>query len=280
MKLVFDIGATRLKRGVLDDRGGFVSIDDRLIQGDLQTELKSLIAETIAKYPIGFIGVSFAGQTTDNKISSAPNIDLGELKGADFTEWTRRRFSINGAIDNDLKCAALAEAADRSQVSALFTLYIGTGIGGAYIENGVLIRGANNNAGEIGHIPFEKTPFLCGCGGEDCLESSASGTALRKWRDYYGLQERTLSELNASNEPKAKEVASRFYRGVDRAVRTSAALFNPQAIVLGGGVAVSEKSVLARARAAANNAFRSAVTVELTRLGDKANLLGASMLQG
>ncbi|MDR2638950.1 MAG: ROK family protein [Helicobacteraceae bacterium] len=328
MKLVFDIGGTKLRRAVIGDRGEFITTDERPSGGDLKGALEALSQEAIAKYPIDFVGACFAGHAFENRILSAPNIDLGALKGVDFAAWIKERFGLLGAIDNDLKCAALAEAADRPQVSALFALYIGTGIGGSYVENGALIRGANNNAGEIGHIPFEKTPFLCGCGGEMCLESSASGAALNKWREYYGLNDRplnapkasasndrrdhcgftdrtpnelnaykdggeaaagggrdrrepkTLSALAASDNPLAREIAERFYRGVDHAVQTIASLFNPQVIALGGGVALAEPSVLTRAQAAVGGAYKPSrlVAIELTRLGDKANLLGASLL--
>ncbi|MDR2152396.1 MAG: ROK family protein [Helicobacteraceae bacterium] len=280
MKLVFDIGGTRLRRGVLDDRGEFVLLDDRINAGDLESTLEALIDEALAKYPIDFVGVSVAAQTFQNRILSAPNINLGALKGVDFAARMRTRFSLNAAIDNDLKCAAIAEVAARADVSSLFALFIGTGIGGAYAENGKLIRGANNNAGEIGHMPFEKTPFLCGCGGAECLETSASGSAIAKWSEYYGLKERKLSDLINSDNPKATEIADRFYRGVDRAIKTIAALFNPRVIALGGGLALAEKSVLSCANEALKNAFAPAadIAIELSSLGDKANLLGASFL--
>ncbi|MDR0664973.1 MAG: ROK family protein [Helicobacteraceae bacterium] len=280
MKLVFDIGGTRLRRGVLDDRGAFVLLDSRPNAGNLKTALEALIAETLAEYPIGFIGASIAAQTRRNKIASAPNMELGALKDEDFSVWIKRRFSVNAAIDNDLKCVALAEAAARSNVASLFALFIGTGIGGAYVENGALIRGADNNAGEIGHIPFEKAPFLCGCGGAECLELSASGSGLAKWSEYYGLKEQKLSDLIESTDPKASEIVDRFYRGVDRAIKTIAALFNPRVIALGGGAVMANESVLLRAKEALKSAFAPCanIAIGLSSLGDKANLLGASFL--
>jgi glucokinase len=280
LKLLFDIGGTKLRRGVLNDRGEFVLLDDRLSKGDLKAKLEALIAETIKRYPIDFIGASFAGQTQNNRLFFAPNIELGALKNEDFSDWIFDRFSIKAAIDNDLKCAAIAEAAARSTTRTLFALFVGTGIGGACVENGAIGRGANNNAGEIGHIPFEKTPFLCGCGGADCLEASASGSAIAKWSERYGFQARTIAELSNLDNPKAAEILDRFHRGIDYAVRTIIALFNPDTIVLGGGVALSCESALIRAKNAAQNAFKPSrrVTIELSSLGDKANLLGAALL--
>jgi glucokinase len=247
---------------------------------DLPSTLESLIASATKRHKIEFIGVSFAGQISDSTIVAAPNIALGALKNADFSQWARSRFCLPASIDNDLKCALRAEAASRGFEGSTFALYIGTGIGGAFMQQSALLRGDRNLAGEIGHIPFEKTPFLCGCGGSDCLESSASGSGIAKWSEFYGLKERALSELNASNDPKAKEIVSRFYRGVDHAVKTIVALFNPSEIVLGGGIAMSEKEVLPRAQRAARDAFKPAACakVELSALGDCANLLGASLL--
>ena len=81
-------------------------------------------------------------------------------------EYIKEKYQIPLEIDNDLNCAALAEnEVDSSKMLAV--LYIGTGFGSAFIQNGMLIKGAYNFSGEIGHTPFKTTPFLCGCGRRD-----------------------------------------------------------------------------------------------------------------
>ncbi|MDR2905032.1 MAG: ROK family protein [Helicobacteraceae bacterium] len=284
MKLVFDIGGTNVRRGILEG-GEFLRIDKfRTADRDLKSRVESSCAEVLAEFSgkIDFVGASFAGQTARNRLISAPNIDLGGLKGASFAEFIREKFALKAAVDNDLKCAALAEAVLRPNARAIFTLFVGTGVGGAFVENGVLTRGGGNNAGEIGHIPFEKTPFACGCGGADCLEASASGSGVAKWARYYDLKAENLSEIEAiiNTSEKAREILDRFDRGISHAIRTIAALFNPDVIVLGGGVAANDR-VLKAAQNALKNAFAPSreILVEASSLGDQANLLGAALLE-
>ncbi|GHV06707.1 glucokinase [Campylobacterota bacterium] len=288
MKLAFDIGGTTIRRACFEGSGivdsGIVFNDTHSTKdGNLKEHLEALITESIGAYAIDFIGVSFAGQVTNGVIASAPNIDLGALAGSSFPLWIRDRFNLPAAINNDLKCAALAEAALRPECRSLFVVYIGTGIGGAFIEDGKLLSGAKNFAGEIGHIPFESAPFACGCGGASCLELSTSGSGVAKLCAHFGINAATLSDLVplVGGDPNANYIYERFFRGVTHAVQTVAALFNPETIVLGGGVAVKNPVILNHAQHALKSAFKPAskANIELSTLGDNANLIGAAQLQ-
>lgn len=149
------------------------------------------------------LGISFAGQVFDGKILSSPNIDI---KKTDL----KKLIKIPFVLENDLNCAAVAESRYYN-CNYLVALYSGTGLGAGIIENGKLVRGYMNLAGEIGHIPYKETPFTCGCGKNDCLEFFASSKVEKvgSFEDY-------------------KEALS-------KAVGIVAALFNPQIIILGGG---------------------------------------------
>lgn len=282
-RLVFDIGGTRLRRAVIDSGDNFVLIDKHDTAGaDLKTRLETLITQTLGDHEVNFIGISFAGQVQNGAITSAPNVALGGLAGLDLPGWLRARFNLAGAVDNDLKCAALAESSLRPHSRALAVLYIGTGLGGALVQEGRIIRGSRNLAGEIGHIPFEKAPFACGCGGAACLELSASGSGVARWCQALNLPAKTLTDVLtlAPANPKAAQIAARFERGVAHGVQTLAALFNPDTLVLGGGVVLGNPPVLQMAKRALTGAFKPAQTlhIECSTLGDNANLLGASKL--
>ncbi len=86
-------------------------------------------------------------------------------------------------IENDLNSAVLAERLYWKSDN-IIAIYIGTGIGAGIISNGILIKGNLGFAGEIGHIPFKKAPFNCGCGKDNCIELFCSGGAILKWADY------------------------------------------------------------------------------------------------
>lgn len=282
VKLLFDIGGTKLRYG-LYEANAFVQHETRASGGaDLRSELEIVIAQAQQNHRIDAVGISFAGQVHSGVITSAPNVALGTLRNLDIPAWIADRFGLKAAIDNDLKCAALAESARRPHAAALAVIYAGTGLGGALVEKGRLIQGCGNLAGEIGHIPFEPAPFACGCGGSDCLELSASGSGVARWCVHLGIDAKTLTDvlrLSASN-PKAAEIAQRFERGIAHAVRTVAALFNPDTIILGGGVTAGNPEVIEMAKKGLGCAFAPSrnIAIEASNLGDEANLIGAAIL--
>jgi glucokinase len=277
MVLAYDIGGTHIRRGVL--KGDGLLTVSRHPSRDLAASLEHLTAEAIAEHPgIKGVAISFAGQVSGGLLQSAPNIDPGALKGQSIPAWFKSRFNLPATIDNDLKCAALAEAAAHPAARALAVLYIGTGFGGALVQEGRLIRGSGNQAGEIGHIPFEPAPFACGCGRTDCLELSTSGSGVARWCAVLGIKEVPLGTLRQQGTPEAEAIVDRFIRGLSHALKTLAPLFNPDQIVLGGGVVHHNPWLLSHAQEAIAQSFKpvSTARVELSTLGDEANLIGAA----
>ncbi len=191
---------------------------------DIVHELKTLF---LTQPDLSRIGISFAGQVKDDVILSAPNIAAKELDlGAIFKDKTIH-------VQNDLKCAALAEAAYWNEKN-IAVLYVGTGIGSAYIDNGVLVQGCDNLAGEIGHVPYLKTGGICGCGKDNCLELSASGSGIAKKAAAKGLQSRTLSELKQSEAGEV--IVGEFIEAVGYGASMIVTLLNPKILVIGGGI--------------------------------------------
>lgn len=183
------------------------------------------------------VHISYAGQVRGGNICSAPNIgaDHRGVKSA-----IEKDYKIPVKIENDLKCAALAEYHTREEGITLAAAYIGTGFGGAIIEKGRLVRGYSNLAGEIGHIPFQKAPFRCGCGKDNCVELYCSGSALEKWVDYYGLKcAPTLEGLRECGDSRGLSIVQEFERAFLHAIGTVVTLFNPACLVLGGSVATN-----------------------------------------
>lgn len=225
--LFLDIGGTSF-RYLFEDgarsEGGIFPTD-----GDFLSHIDALVA----KYHPSRLSASFAGQVSDGKILSAPNICTGEI---DFEAIFRDKYGIITKIDNDLKCAALAEAKGRVGVSSMALLYVGTGFGSAFVDNSRLVRGAANLAGEIGHIPFRTSDRECGCGKNNCLELFASGRAVVDRVCTLGLPKMTLSECQNSEDGRVRAIYDDFFEGLVFAVSTVLALFNPAIIVFGGGV--------------------------------------------
>ncbi len=191
---------------------------------DITAELENLFSKF---GHIRRVGISFAGQVCDNVILSAPNISAQNIDlNAHFTD--KSIF-----VQNDLKCAALAEAAYFGEAN-IAALYVGTGLGSAYIENSRLICGTRNIAGEIGHIPYIATGERCGCGKDNCLELTASGSGLAKSAKAVNLEAHTIEEL-LKNEA-GKKIVEGFIRGVGYGASLIITMLNPKILVIGGGI--------------------------------------------
>jgi len=230
LRFGFDIGGTNTKIGVYQD---LTLIDSYLYPTNLDT-VKKNIEKLIEKHnKPEFIGFSFAGQVVDGKISSTQYVKGKELLNIDINQWCQEHFQTPSAIDNDLNCAAIAEY-QALLVKDLAVFYIGTGFGSAFISDGLLVRGSDNLAGEIGHIPFKKANFKCQCGGNRCVELFVSGHGLKKWCKTLKSKEHTL--LSMKNHKKLDSVYKNFLKGFSHTLLTANALFNPEKFVLGGGV--------------------------------------------
>jgi glucokinase len=225
-QLYIDIGGTKLRSELV--------LKNETIKEEVPSnsvELTSYIENKIDK-DLKEVFISFAGQVNNGKIISSPNI---KIKEKNITKYFDEKYSIRLKIDNDLNCALRAESRYFNEKN-LALIFIGTGIGSAVMENNLIIKGENNLAGEIGHIPFKKSPFKCGCGKNNCIENFTSGIALKKWYDFYKLKDKTISEIKKSKNPYEKMIYNNFIEGFLTASATIVTLFNPKLLVLGGGI--------------------------------------------
>ncbi len=228
MNLYIDFGGTNFRYRFDNKKTTTIKSEDIV--------LKDFLDDIIKKNPtISFIGISFAGIVNNGKIITSPNTNEENFDVKDYVKTT---YNINLEIQNDLNCAALAEH-NQIKTDSLAVFYIGTGFGSAFIDDNNLVRGANNQSGEIGHIPFKKTPFICGCGRDDCIELSTSGSSIIRWCEYFNLDKKLqkLNILEKADDYKAKIIVENFYLGLAHAFHTSLNLFDFNTLVLGGSVA-------------------------------------------
>jgi glucokinase len=178
----------------------------------------------------------------------------------------------------------------------MFYLTLGTGLGGAIIADGKLVRGASGFAGELGHTVIEPNGRICRCGMRGCLETVVSGTGIVATAREL-LQRGGNSSLSNLAEPlTARIVFEHGERGdamaqqafedtgmyLGMACANIINLFNPEAIVVGGGVMVAGEMLLTPARREAQRraftaAFEDCKIVQ-SELLPHAGTIGAAML--
>ncbi len=214
MKLLIDYGGTFFRFKLGSTYKKIKSKDVNLIE---------FIEDKIKNYEIKRIGIAFAGQVRDGVIISSPNIE--GLDETDIKGYFEKRYGVDVLLENDLKCSVVAQK-NYFNSDFIAVIYVGTGLGAAFIEKG-LIKGFRNLAGELGHIPYKTTPFICGCGKNNCLELTCSGKAM-KLRGIKNLDD---------DESFKKE----FNKSLNYAIEVVSILLNPEIIVLGGGVITHNK---------------------------------------
>jgi glucokinase len=310
-----DVGATKILAGVIDTRSGSIQSTVKLPSPtsgpeDLVEATGDAVAKAIAEAPkearqVKRIGLGLAGQVdiTKGLLRAAPNLGGGITTAVQFTKPLEERFETPVVLGNDVEAAALGESRFGAGRDKRFfaCVFVGTGIGGALVEEGVRFRGASGTAGEIGHIMVMAGGRLCGCGQRGHLEAYASRTAIVEMlrEQVEAGAECSIASLLRDGDERVR--SKPLSQAVDQGdltvvnVMTQAALYlglglstlmnlwNPECIVLGGGV-IDRIDLLFNV--AADHAKRmslqvAAEAVEIVRaqLGDNSGLVGAALLE-
>ncbi|MFC5931285.1 ROK family protein [Cryobacterium melibiosiphilum] len=194
-------------------------------------------------------------------------------------------YSAIFAVDRDVNVMAVAESRlGWPEHRDLTVLKVGLGIGCALVLDGRVYRGSRGGAGDFSHS-FRHGTELCSCGQRGCLEAVASGYAIRRELNALGYRIRTTGDivaLSRMGSPDAVRLLSAAGAEIGHALVDVAGLLNPALIVIGGQLAEAgdpylsslREALLARVRAFSG----TGLTVEPSRLGNKAGVLGASLI--
>ncbi len=184
LTLGVDIGGTKVLGGVVDEDGRVLAQARRPtpaadVAGTLAM-IVEVIQELTAGYEVEAVGIGAAGwiDAKRSTVLFAPHL---AWRNEPLREEVARHVPVPVVMENDANAAAWAEyqfgaGVDAGDSMVMFT--IGTGIGGALILGGELVRGAHGIAGELGHITAVPDGHPCECGKRGCLEQYASGKAL------------------------------------------------------------------------------------------------------
>ena len=245
------------------------------------------------------IGVGVAGlvRSGDGVLVWGPHVSGTSVPiGAELT----RRYGVPVVVDNDANTAALAEfrigAGAGYRNGLLVTL--GTGIGGAIVVNGEVFRG-ENFAGEWGHVKVDEAGVLCDCGKRGCWETKASGPALSRLArevvasnpdgslaralDADRITGESVVAAADAGEETARALVAEVGRAFGQGVADLTAIFDPQIVVVGGGLGSVGESIIGPARRVVTDSIhggnlRVPPTVQVAALGEAAGAVGAAMM--
>jgi glucokinase len=301
-----DVGGTKVAVAELEGAAAMgtvehptdISSSDALLDG-----VESAVREVIGTGPPpAAVGVGVPSQVDWKSGAVVASVNI-PLEGVPLREELGRRLAAPVFVDNDANCAALAEAqlVDNPPALHLVMLTLGTGVGGGVVIGGRIFRGATGLGAELGHVVIDEDGPECpgNCPSRGCLEAMCSGTALE--RDATALAaERPDSELgrlaDGAGRVKGRAVVEAARAGDGDALRLLERLghrlgvgiagfanaFEPEHVVIGGGLSAAGDLFLEAARREASEralpAIWSRVRLSLARGGPAAGVIGAGLL--
>lgn len=298
--LGLDVGGTKILGGVVDDKGVLIRDVQRPSDArDWPDMALQVVEELIARSPgpIEAAGLAVAAFVEHSgHLAFAPNL---QVSARDLVAEIGKRFGLPARVDNDANAAAWAEFCfgAGAGLSDMLMLTVGTGIGGGAILDGRLYRGAHGFAAEFGHVPVSLDGPACPCGASGCLEAVASGNALGRMArertppgsailtlaggDPAAITGALVGEAALQGDQEALGLLTELASNLGVGLAGLAKAFDPQAIVVGGGVAALGDLLLQPARAQLRSRYAGQVDapeVVIAALGNEAGVVGAAHL--
>ena len=301
-----DIGGTKIAGGVVTEAG--LILDRTRVPTPPDDEPATLAAlfaavdELLARHRrVDAIGVGAAGlvEWPGGRARWAPHNSYRRLE---LRRLLHERTGLPTTVDNDANAAAWAESRFGAGAGGgdLVLVTVGTGIGGGLVLGGHLYHGEHGFAGELGHLIVAPDGDRCACGNRGCLEAMASGSTLgRLGREaaagdpggrlaaLAGGPGLVTGEMVFAAAGEGDKVALALFERVGHwlgvGIASLVTIFDPDLVVVGGGVAATGELLLAPARASFERyvhgrAHRDLPPVVPARLGGDAGLVGAATL--
>ncbi len=302
-----DVGGSKVLAAVVSPAGEVVRsvlarTPGRLVEAtvveDVMTDAVLSVADGETIKAIGVAAAGFVDELGE-RVVFAPHLPW---RGEDVRSRLAERWGTTVVLDNDANCTAVAEAtygvAGGDGTSVVVTM--GTGIGGALLVDGRVLRGRNGMAGEFGHMQVVPDGQPCQCGARGCWEQYASGNALVRYaRAQVGLEPSVLTEAcggdpdrltgpmvtdaAADGDLVARHAFGSVGHWLGVGLANLVAALDPHRIVVGGGVSAAGDRLLDPARAELERSVvaaghRVVPPVLAARLGPEAGVVGAAEL--
>lgn len=305
-----DIGGTKIAAGVVDEDGRIIAKTrrdtDPRDSSSVDRGVVEVCRELAEKHDVGAIGLAAPGFVSSDQatVLFTPNLPwrdhgLRDIVAKDIGD------DMPIVVENDANAAGWAEfrfGAARD-VEDMLLLTIGTGLGGALVVGGHLVRGTWGVAAEVGHMRVVPGGHYCGCGHEGCWEQYASGSALvrdaqsalitqpgrgTRLLELAGGEADDLTgphvtQAAQEGDPLAVELLAELGRWIGEGSASVSALLDPAIVVIGGGVSAAGDLLLAPARLAfldqlSARGHRPEATFAVASMGNDAGIVGAADL--
>jgi len=293
--VAIDIGGTGLKCALVDVAGGTIRHTERHLTGadrgpaavaDTIVEVAAGLADTarlagLDPRAAGLVAPGVIDDTTGVAVWSA-NVGFRDVPLRDLVI---ARLGLPAVLAHDVRGGALAEArlgAGRGAERVWF-IAIGTGIAGAYVRDGRTDSGAHGASGEIGHVVVRPDGPRCGCGLRGCVETFASAASVaRRYAQRTGekISAADLVARATGDDTAAMEIWADAIEALADGLRIGITLYDPDMIVLGGGLAQAGAALLDPLASAVRGrlTFQTMPLLVPAELGDEAGCLGAAQM--
>ncbi len=299
-----DLGGTTVKMGLFKTDGILADMweiptrkeeNGKFILPDITEAIKNKLDEkNISKDEVQGVGLGVPGPIGDDgTVFQCVNLGWG-IFNVEQTLSELTGFAVK--VGNDANVAALGEMwqGGGKGYKSIVMVTLGTGVGGGIIINGNILSGANGAAGEIGHMCVnDDDDFVCGCGNTGCLETYSSATGIvrmtKKYleqnpevttvlRDIENLQAKDIFDAAKQGDNVAIQQGEQVGKYLGKALAAISAVVNPEAFVIGGGMArageILMESIRRNYKKLAFHACRETEFKEAT-LGNNAGIYGS-----
>jgi glucokinase len=305
-----DVGGTKVAAAPVDRTGRILAppLVERSETGSEEAFLGALtdtLRRALGRFKdsgVAVVGLACAGTMDVSRgvAVTSPNLPLVE---APVAETLEEALGVSVVLDNDVNAAVWAECVVGAAIGLrhVVMLTLGTGVGGALLLDGAIYRGAGGGAGELGHTTVLAGGLPCRCGARGCLEMYTAGPALVRYasarvrdrgldpedallalRQEGQLTGGAIARLALQGHPGALEAVQQLAGWLGIGLVNISNVFNPEMIVVGGGVGEVGEPLLRPAREFLHrNAMtpgRDQVRVVSAKLGNQAGLVGAGLL--
>lgn len=313
-----DVGGTSVRAGLVDATGAVLDLRRAVTPRDgdaLEAAVTSVVVDLVDEHGctrrvgsrsgVAAVGLAVAGFVAPERrqVRFAPHLPW---RGVAVAERVERRVGVPVLLEHDANAAAVAEhrfgAAAGAQVAVLLAL--GTGIGSALLIGGELFRGAYGVAPELGHLRVMPDGRPCPCGKRGCWERYCSGTALattalelaaqcqggsgaelagQAAADPGSVTGRRVAAAARKGDPVGLRAMSALARWLGEGLVLVADLYDPDVVVIGGGVAESAPLFLDEARehyaaTVTGSGYRPLARIRTSQLGGRATMVGSALL--